>query len=210
MRSRDPEYADDWRRLYSGDVREVTLPDEPISVVLTDPPYTCFKYIRTMEESGQLDPEADMRWCGGAFHWVGTWWWPLCGQLAPNADVWVFANIHYIGFYLRWGHLSQRHLRGFIPLQGEEVLLSFGSEALTPAQATALRQACGLNTYGQNKPLDFLRTLLSMSTPGLVLDPFAGLGSTLDAAKLEGRQSIGVEIQDDLVRRMIAKWTGPN
>lgn len=45
------------------------------------------------------------------------------------------------------------------------------------------------------KPLDLMRQLIRVVTPksGTVLDPFAGSGTTLVAADLEGRHAIGIE-----------------
>jgi site-specific DNA-methyltransferase (adenine-specific) len=45
------------------------------------------------------------------------------------------------------------------------------------------------------KPLALMRWLIRLVTPegGVVLDPFAGSGTTLEAAALEGFQSIGIE-----------------
>ena len=48
------------------------------------------------------------------------------------------------------------------------------------------------------KPVDLLRVLIeSSSTFGeVVLDPFAGSGSVLEAAVLEGRRAVGVELSE--------------
>ena len=45
------------------------------------------------------------------------------------------------------------------------------------------------------KPLELMRWLVRMVTPpgGVVLDPFAGTGTTLEAAQVEGFRAIGVE-----------------
>jgi len=53
------------------------------------------------------------------------------------------------------------------------------------------------------KPQAFMRQIVRASLPlgrGIVLDPFAGAGSTLAAAEAIGYRSIGVEIDKDFVR----------
>lgn len=59
------------------------------------------------------------------------------------------------------------------------------------------------------KPLDLLRALVRVTCPpnGVVLDPFCGSGSTLVAARDEGRRSIGIERDCDycaVVRKRMA------
>jgi site-specific DNA-methyltransferase (adenine-specific) len=55
------------------------------------------------------------------------------------------------------------------------------------------------NDHPTVKPLklmQYLLTLLSTPTGGRVLDPFAGSGSTLLAAKLLGRRAMGIELEE--------------
>ena len=42
--------------------------------------------------------------------------------------------------------------------------------------------------------MQYLLTLLSTPTGGVILDPFAGSGSTLIAARTLGRHCIGIEL----------------
>jgi site-specific DNA-methyltransferase (adenine-specific) len=61
------------------------------------------------------------------------------------------------------------------------------------------------------KPQSFLRQLVRASLPlgeGVVLDPFAGSGSTLAACNFVGYESVGVE-KDPVYAKMAAKAIGP-
>lgn len=55
------------------------------------------------------------------------------------------------------------------------------------------------NTHPTVKPTDLMRWLVRLVTPpgGVVLDPFAGSGSTLVAARAEGFRAIGIEREEE-------------
>jgi DNA modification methylase len=55
----------------------------------------------------------------------------------------------------------------------------------------------GVNRHPTEKPVALLRQLIESSSVlgEIVLDPFAGSGSTLVAATIEGRRSIGIELE---------------
>src|SRR5699024_10787964 len=57
------------------------------------------------------------------------------------------------------------------------------------------------NVHPTVKPIDLMAWLVRLVTPegGTVLDPFAGSGSTLVAAKREGYGFIGVELTEEYI-----------
>lgn len=61
------------------------------------------------------------------------------------------------------------------------------------------------------KPLDLMRWLVRLVTPpnGTILEPFAGSGTTLEAALLEGFQVIGIEREADYLLLIEARITKP-
>jgi site-specific DNA-methyltransferase (adenine-specific) len=66
------------------------------------------------------------------------------------------------------------------------------------------------STHPTVKPVDLMRHLVRLVTPsgGVVLDPFAGSGSTLLAAEMEGFEWIGIEREPEYVAIAEARLNG--
>lgn len=76
---------------------------------------------------------------------------------------------------------------------------SAGTERFTQRQ--------GLAAYRHAKPVDWLRCLIGNTSTGAVIDPFAGSGAALVAAKAIGRPAIGVELDEaccDVIARRLS------
>jgi site-specific DNA-methyltransferase (adenine-specific) len=69
-----------------------------------------------------------------------------------------------------------------------------------------------LRMYPTEKPVPLLQVLIKQSTSanGLVLDPFAGSGSTLVAAREAGRRGIGFEVDNEAYLRTQARLLEAN
>jgi DNA modification methylase len=67
------------------------------------------------------------------------------------------------------------------------------------------------NTHPTVKPLSLMKYLVRLVTPpgGVVLDPFAGSGSTLLAAEMEGFDSIGIELNPEYCEIARARLSAP-
>lgn len=78
----------------------------------------------------------------------------------------------------------------------------YGALAARMRQGSVIRcqrlQGAATGRHPNEKPVRLLRQLIESSSvmDEVILDPFAGSGSTLEAAVLEGRRAIGVEIDE--------------
>lgn len=66
-----------------------------------------------------------------------------------------------------------------------------------------VRSMHGRGSHPTEKPVGILQPLIEYACPpgGLVLDPFAGSGSALEAARLSGRHAIGIEVSEEYAER---------
>jgi DNA modification methylase len=191
-----PYYEDESVVLFHGDCREVTAWLEA-DVLVTDPPYgISYKSGSrrdTLAASIAGDEDTSLRdWA------LATW-----GRSALVFGTWRIPRPAGTHTRLIWdtkGALGMGNLAvPWKPSDQEVYVIGYdfagrrGSNVLrhAPVQSTARNG----RTHPHEKPLSLMTELIA-KTKGVVADPFAGAGSTLVAAKMLGRPSIGVEFEE--------------
>jgi site-specific DNA-methyltransferase (adenine-specific) len=192
----EPYYSQDGITLYCARAEEV-LPQltERVDLVLTDPPYNVdLKYDKhndTMENYQE--------WCG--------WWLNECKRLAPCVAI-TPGMMNHVWWYefkpdwtLCWfksNQCSPSVLGGF---NVWEPVLLFGKPKKRVAQ-DGFSMNIGMQPDTGDHPCPkqyraWSKLLVMLSDEGqTVLDPFAGSGTTLLAAKRLGRRAIGIEMSE--------------
>ena len=223
-----PYYSDDLVTLYHGDCREIlpTLADRSVDCVITDPPYTERTHgkARTPERAGIRAfgsiTDADLR--------------AALTDMARVTRGWVIATLDYrhavefdvnppsgikvqrLGVWVKTNPTPQ--LSGDRPAQGWESIAymhradcrsSWNGNGRHGNFVSPIPPAEGHPTA---KPHPMVAEWVRLfSNPGdVILDPYAGSGTTLRAAKDEGRRAIGVEIDErycDLIARRLTQDT---
>lgn len=193
----------------------------PFDVVITDPPYGDHVHANTTSigSNGQGSQHRDLqfeamtpelrahvsRLSAAARRWTAAF------SDVESTHLWrdalTGAGLQYIRTvpWIRW---AQPQLSGDRPPTGCEMVTIVhpkgrkrwnGSGGLTHFSAGPVRTK---GKHPTEKPLDLMLTLVSaLSDPGeTVLDPFAGFGTTLQAARLLGRCGVGIERNPEWAR----------
>ncbi|GAC70812.1 DNA-methyltransferase [Gordonia soli] len=202
----DPYYSDDQVTLYLGDCLQVDAWTSA-DVLVTDPPYGLAfqsnrrlgaKLTRIVGDEGTAARDRMLElWGSGPGLIFGRWsvaapkgerqrliWWkqgtPGMGDLSIPWGP-AHEDIHLLGN--GWDREKTGHVRvgSVITTQGAR------------GGAAGEENATGHPTP---KPVGLMEKLLDRCPPGVVADPFAGSGSTLIAARNQGRRAIGVELEE--------------
>ena len=205
-----PYWSDAHCQLFLGDCREV-LPYLPFAdVLITDPPYASAAATATTGWAKQK--------------WGGNWGDMSLVTLMAEATLdaaklyhehevyWFTDNLSHAALtpllFRRYPILQtivwDRDMLGmgaYYRKQTEFILYGRTRNAPEFASRTArdlirLKPDYAEREHPAQKPVGLLTALLANSAPGLVLDPYAGAGTTLVAARNLGRDAVGIEIEE--------------
>lgn len=213
-----PYYSDSLVTLYHGDCRDVVadLPDASIALLATDPPYG-----QQFHGQALITEKANIRADGArqGMRLVRELLFTLQPKIQPDAHALVFCHWEsWPDFYdAVASYLQIRNALIWWKNRGgvgdTEMDYARDYEVILYASATGRRpligkRPCALlhgyppvgadRVHPTEKPEPLMRTLIERHCPEneTTLDPFAGSGTTLVAAKRMGRRAIGVEIEE--------------
>lgn len=189
---------------------------------------TAHKYTTTKAACPLPDFEGDSLDQRSWTRWATSWLRDARALCAPGAPLCVFCDwrqlpsltdaIQWAGWHWRgvvvWDKVNSRPQRGRFRQQAE--FLAWASNGPMPVDRNA-PVLPGVLTYTQpqnaerlhqtQKPLDLMRQIVRITEPGgVIFDPFAGAGTTLLAAALEGYDSVGVEVSAEYYKRAEARF----
>jgi site-specific DNA-methyltransferase (adenine-specific) len=214
-------YEDESVRLFHGDCRDLLLEmdDDSVDLVITDPPYDQHTHSGALTLSaGAIDLAIPFA------PFTQEEQVEVFTDLGRVCDRWVIATLAVrtsamflldpppglrfvrLGCWAKTTTMPQ--LSGDRPAQGWEPIAFFHRDGVRSrwhgGGRTSVWRAAPVQREGHPtvKPLGMVSEWVRLfSEPGdLVLDPFAGSGTTLRAAKDEGRRAIGVEIDEAYCR----------
>lgn len=198
-----PYYDADGIVIFHGDCRDI-LPGVAGDVLVTDPPYG-MAYHSGWKDTSRIanDDSPECRdwvldtWGGKPALVFGKWSVPRPASVRELL-IWDKGDWPGMGdLSLPWGPSTEEIYvlgDGFVGKRRGQIL----RDPKRPSRAAA--------HHPNEKPIGLMEILIRACPPGVVVDPFAGSGSTLLAARGLGRVAIGIELDErhcaTMVRRL--------
>lgn len=218
-----PYYEADGVTIYHGDALEILprIHSASIRAVVTDPPY-----IIGAVSAGSIGSKsgtwADMM---NSTLWFSTWYRQVDRVLHHTGSFWTFLNWRTVPVVMRaaldarlaitsmlcWDKewIGPGGTQGLRPSYELVALLAHPSFAI-PDRGVPDVWRCKVGSYKPNghpaeKPERLLRRIIrtcEMERGSVVLDPFAGSGTTIAAARIEGMQAVAIEADERWCERI--------
>ncbi|MCR4375693.1 MAG: site-specific DNA-methyltransferase [Acidobacteria bacterium] len=204
-----PYYHRDDVAIYHARCQDVfACGDAPVvQTLITDPPYFGMEYaLSVLTGRVPYDEAQDAQWLGHLCAWYREWL-PLCREMIEMATgrAWIFASPVHLPALARTAHLIQWPMRQCWFAPESEALVQFG-RPVPEALAAAVGQAVAASRHPSRKEAAVLDAIVRASGDGAVLDPFAGHGGTLVAAKRAGLPAIGIDMDARACAAMVTAW----
>lgn len=192
-----PYYQDDLVTLYCGDCLEHLDLLDQADVMVTDPPYgmayeSGWVRDRTRrpihgDDTTELRDQVLAEWWGKPALVFGKWNQPRPANVRHRL-IWSKGADPGMGdLKMPWGNSDEEIYvigAGWAGARGANILVH-------PKPPVNNRP-----DHPTPKPVPLMEELIGKCPPGVIVDPFAGSGSTLRAAKNLGRRAIGFEIEE--------------
>ena len=188
----EPYYDRDGITIFNADCKEVLPFLGSSDLLLTDPPYGL--------GSKLVAGESDKQWgknFGSQHEWdiqtSPNWLLNQCVSKVVSAIVWGgnYYSLPPARCWLSWDKM-QEHTSGHFEMAWTNL-----DKPTRTFRMSRVEAHCKGKKHPTEKPLNLIKWCIGL-TEGVetILDPFMGSGTTLVAAKLEGRRAIGIEINE--------------
>jgi site-specific DNA-methyltransferase (adenine-specific) len=224
-------YQDDFVTLYHGDCFDVMaeMPDESIDCVITDPPYTDFVHQNSMSNrSGKPAKEIDFE------SFTNEKLYKAFDEMSRLTKTWVVSTLDHrhafkfeteapnglvlkrVGVWVKNNPMPQ--LTADRPAHGWEAI-AYLHKANKPSTWNAggshgnyVSNLATPTGHPTPKPIAMVSNFVERfsNVGNLILDPFAGGGTTLLAARNLGRKAIGIEYEEkycELIAKRLSQQT---
>ena len=192
----DPQhfYQDEYVTLYNGDAKRIAPQlEQQITIVITDPPYGINYKPKDFDKIAG-DQTTDLA------QWCIEWWHPK--------PLIMFGANHYAPLLPesgKWSCWDKRVHPNADRMPGSPFELIWQNGVDTPGKMHRIQHGGAINADGRTlprvhptqKPVSLMRSIitdLQLDKDAIILDPFAGSGTTLRAAKDLGHKCIGIEL----------------
>lgn len=214
-----PYYEQDGITLYHGKAEDV-LPTLPtVGRVVTDPPYGTGGW-RRLEAGAGGNPSGSLvreSWDGGDVEWLGLvksdvvfTFWPASRTHLLLEAARARALTKHRTLYMRKRDpkpMPAGRTRWSVEpiwILSRDGFVLYGGDDVVEVSTPRLGRDAGATGHPYEKPLAAMNWLIAKSDLQPILDPFAGSGTTLVAAKQCGYRAIGIE-QDERWCEIAAK-----
>ena len=185
----EPYYKQNGITIYNADCRDVLPELETFDLLLTDPPYGLGERLKGSKGKWQkgfsINPLWDLKTVSGVEEMP---------QKAIKSIIWGgnYYKLKPVRCWLSWDKM-QEHTSGHFELAWTN--LDKPTRCFRMSRVEAYGKG---KTHPTQKPLPLMQWCIKQAGDGIntILDPFMGSGTTLVAAKLEGKEAVGIELDE--------------